>query len=420
MSLLNITKGQLNSIAENFQKELERGLECKGQVIKALPTYICRQPTGNEMGEFLVVDLGGSNLRVGFATLLGGGKFSLTRQKWPLEGKFTAGVELFDFIADKIGEFLTEHDAMGRPYQIGFTFSYPVHQESIAHGILIQWNKSLACDDVIGMDVVGLLHDALNRRELRDIRVAALLNDTVGTLAAHQYVDTDAKIAVILGTGTNAAFMTPIGHIKKLDLNSKEDPSKMMIINVEWGAFGEGTPDYLPLTEIDKMLDGESVNPGKQIFEKVVGGMYLGEIARRYTEKILGRRLGKPYDLSSLTLTEVEETGRVEERLRDQFYVEDLQEGQITELKETFKLVVKRSARLCAATLMGLYRFLGKPQNRLVVAIDGSLYQHYPRYPDYLKDALTEMEPDHTMELQLGKDESIIGAAIVVATGKSN
>ena len=33
------------------------------------------------------------------------------------------------------------------------------------------------------------------------------VNDTVGTLAAGRYVDNDTMVAVILGTGTNAAYI---------------------------------------------------------------------------------------------------------------------------------------------------------------------------------------------------------------------
>jgi hexokinase len=65
--------------------------------------------------------------------------------------------------------------------------------------------------------------------------------------------------------------------------------------------------------------------------------------------------------------------------------------------------------------LAGIYRLLGKPQTRIVVAFDGSLYQRYPRYPEYLKETIATLEPGHTMEFQLSKDGSIVGAAVIVA-----
>lgn len=58
--------------------------------------------------------------------------------------------------------------------------------------------------------------------------------------------------------------------------------SAMQIINTEWGAFS----DNLPLTEFDRAMDIESINPGEQIFEKTISGMYLGEIVRRVLVKM--------------------------------------------------------------------------------------------------------------------------------------
>ena len=53
-----------------------------------------------------------------------------------------------------------------------------------------------------------------------------------------------------------------------------------MIVNTEWGGFGnQGELDFI-LTKWDRRVDATSVNPGKQIFEKVISGMYMGEVVR--------------------------------------------------------------------------------------------------------------------------------------------
>jgi hexokinase len=52
-----------------------------------------------------------------------------------------------------------------------------------------------------------------------------------------------------------------------------------MVVNVEWGSF-DNTLKVLPQTIYDKMLDADSVNPGIQMFEKLISGMFLGEILR--------------------------------------------------------------------------------------------------------------------------------------------
>lgn len=51
--------------------------------------------------------------------------------------------------------------------------------------------------------------------------------------------------------------------------------SKHMVVNTEWGAFGDhGELDFI-LTKWDRQVDKLSINPGKQIFEKMISGMYM-------------------------------------------------------------------------------------------------------------------------------------------------
>lgn len=52
-----------------------------------------------------------------------------------------------------------------------------------------------------------------------------------------------------------------------------------MIINIEWGAF-DNEKRVLPITKFDKRLDEATENVGCQIFEKMISGLYLGELTR--------------------------------------------------------------------------------------------------------------------------------------------
>ena len=53
-----------------------------------------------------------------------------------------------------------------------------------------------------------------------------------------------------------------------------------VVINTEWGAFGNTGSLDIVRTEYDLKLDRESVNPSKQVYEKLISGMYLGELVR--------------------------------------------------------------------------------------------------------------------------------------------
>lgn len=53
----------------------------------------------------------------------------------------------------------------------------------------------------------------------------------------------------------------------------------LVAINTEYGAF-DNRRDIIPLTEFDETVDRMSPHPGSQIYEKMVAGLYLGELLR--------------------------------------------------------------------------------------------------------------------------------------------
>ncbi|KAL1301147.1 hexokinase-2-like isoform X2 [Arachis ipaensis] len=133
----------------------------------------------------------------------------------------------------------------------------------------------------VGEDVVGELTKSMQKIGL-DMRVSALVNDTIGTLAGGRFYNQDVIAAVILGTETNAAYVERANAIPKW--HGPLPKSGDMVINMEWGNFRSS---HLPLTEYDVALDAESLNPGEQIFEKLISGMYLGDIVRRALLKMV-------------------------------------------------------------------------------------------------------------------------------------
>ena len=114
------------------------------------------------------------------------------------------------------------------------------------------------------------------------VRVAALVNDTVGTLMSRSYTSpgkTSTLLGAIFGTGTNGAYVEKLSKITKPLEGDYDSSTGEMIVNTEWGSF-DNQLAVLPTTPYDVQLDKESVNPGIQMFEKRVSGMFLGEILR--------------------------------------------------------------------------------------------------------------------------------------------
>lgn len=120
-----------------------------------------------EKGNFLALDLGGTNFRVLLITLEG--------QKSDMKSKIYAipqslmlgtGTQLFDHIAQCLSLFIKDLNLQNEILPLGFTFSFPLTQYGLTKGHLVRWTKGFNCSGVIGEDVVALLEEAISRRKV--------------------------------------------------------------------------------------------------------------------------------------------------------------------------------------------------------------------------------------------------------------
>lgn len=431
---------RLDEVAAAMEAEMRAGLrEEGGSKIKMIVSFVDNLPTGNEEGVFYALDLGGTNFRVLRVQLAGKDRRVAKRdsKEVSIPPHLMSGnaSELFGFIASALAKYVAAAgEGDGRQRELGFTFSFPVRQTSIASGTLIKWTKAFSVDDAVGEDVVAELQTAMEKQGV-DMRVAALINDTVGTLAAGRYNDEDVVVGVILGTGSNAAYVEEASAIPKLKLEGGELPkSGNMVINTEWGNFYS---PCLPITEYDQALDEESLNPGEQIFEKLVSGMYLGEIVRRVLLKIASQssilgdvshtNLKTRFSLRTPDISAMHHDGTpdlrvVADKLADNLRVRDTSLDTRKMVVDICDIVTGRSARLAAAGIVGILRKIGRAapgdERRSVVAIDGGLFEHYAEFRKRLEATLVELlgeEASRLVEVKLTKDGSGLGAALIAA-----
>lgn len=133
-------------------------------------TWVKSSPSGRELGRFLTLDMGGTNLRVCDVTLSEQkGDFEQTQRKFklPQEVKSGTGEELWDFVADRLKDFLEENPTGAQDntsVPLALTFSFPVDQKNIRSGILQRWTKKFEVSGVEGEDIVPQLEAALARK----------------------------------------------------------------------------------------------------------------------------------------------------------------------------------------------------------------------------------------------------------------
>lgn len=431
---------KLKQIADAMAVEMHAGLASEGgSKLKMLISYVDNLPTGDEEGVYYALDLGGTNFRVLRVQLAG--KSGIKSQEFaevsiPPELMVGTSQALFDYIAAELAKFVAGesdkfHLPLGRQRELGFTFSFPVMQLSVASGALMRWTKGFSIDDMVGQDVVAELTQAMKRQGV-DMRVSALVNDTVGTLAGGRYDNKDVVIAVILGTGSNAAYVERAQAIPKW--HGPPPKSGEMVINMEWGNFRSS---HLPLTEYDNTLDAESLNPSEQIFEKMISGMYLGELLRRVLYRmadeaalfgdIVPPKLKIPYVLRTPEMSSMHHDTSMDLRVVGN-KLKDILEISNTSLKtrkvvvELCNIIATRGARLAAAGVLGILKKLGRDIGETpetVIAMDGGLYEHYTEYSKCMEKTLHELVGDELSErikLIHSNDGSGIGAALLAAS----
>lgn len=354
--------------------------------------------------------------------------------------------DLFNFVALTLKNFVEKEDGKNEQKALGFTFSFPVRQNSVSSGSLIRWTKGFSVEDMVGKDVAQCLDDALARCGL-NIRVTALVNDTVGTLALGHYYDEDTVAAVILGSGTNACYVERTDAIIKCQ--GLLTNSGGMVVNMEWGNFWSS---HLPRTPYDISLDDETQNRNDQGFEKMISGMYLGEIARLVLHRMsqesdvfgdAADSLSIPFILSTPFLAAMREDdspdlSEVQRILQEHLKIPNAPLKTRRLVVKICDIVTHRAARLAAAGIVGILKKLGRDGSsgaasssgrtrdqpkRTVVAIEGSLYQGYPVFKEYLDEALVEIlgeEVARTVTLRVTEDGSGTGAALLAAAHSSN
>ncbi|CCH63007.1 hypothetical protein TBLA_0I03540 [Henningerozyma blattae CBS 6284] len=438
-TIFRATPEKLQAVTKHFISELDKGLSKKGGNIPMIPGWVVEYPTGKETGDYLAIDMGGTNFRVALIKLGGDHTFDTTQSKYKLPDELRTTQhpeELFAFLADCIESFLEEQfpDGVTGTLPLGFTFSYPASQNKINEGILQRWTKGFDIPNVEGHDVVPMLKKQLAKRKL-PVDVVALINDTTGTLVASLYSDPDTKMGVIFGTGVNGAYYDMVKNIPKLEGKLADDipANAPFAINCEYGSF-DNEHVALPRTKYDVMVDEQSPRPGQQTFEKMSSGYYLGELLRLVLVDLHAQGfILKDQDLTKLNVPYCMDTSYPSRFEDDPF--ENLENvAEIFEkdfgIKTTSperKLIRKlseaiglRSARLSVCGIAAICQKMGYETGH--IAADGSIFKMYPGFPEKaalgLKDIYGWKETDpKKMPLRLvdAEDGSGAGAAIIAA-----
>ncbi|KAH8173121.1 hexokinase domain-containing protein [Sarocladium implicatum] len=285
---------------------------------------ILRPISDRDHSRYLAIDIGGTNLRVGFIDLLGKQPHQhddLTpnghiprfvkptdrikrhlEKSWPIDDHLKNENEgsLFLWIGQCIAEVVargceTFHLPRDEPLWLGVTFSFPMKQQSLSEATVMAMGKGFAVSSNADLGLsLQKGYDKANESGLPPIRVAAIANDSVSTLVSFifQYDETvrrRASMGLILGTGSNATVPLKLRslHRDKWPPNVSLLPGEKIedvkiTVNTEWSINGTAPPmrELGLISRWDEVLDSQNETPGFQPLEYMTAGRYLGELGR--------------------------------------------------------------------------------------------------------------------------------------------
>ncbi|XP_061351646.1 probable hexokinase-like 2 protein [Gastrolobium bilobum] len=396
-------------VADDLVSKMKASLVSSNEesTLNMIISNVTSLPNGEEEGFFYGVNLQGKNLLMLCARL--GGKnmpiSGLHREEISIPDVVLDGTsqEIIDFVATEIAKFVSaphenEDGASAKKKKLGFTLSYPV-DKAVPFTVTTFQRKS--ANDPVNKGLVKDLNRALKNHGIK-MHVFALVDDTIGGLAGGRYYNRDSVAAVTLGMTTNAAYVESEQEVSTELAHSPN--SNELVISIKWGDFKS---PHLPVTAFDASLDAESSNPGSEIFEKLISGMYLGEIVRRVLLKMAQEtalfgctvppKLMTPYllrspDMAAMHQDTSEDREVVSEKLKEVFGITSSSAMAREVVAEVCDIVTERGARLAGAGIVGIIKKLGRIENRKsVVTVEGGLYEHYRIFRNYLHSSIWEM-----------------------------
>ena len=393
---------EIVAASEVFRSEMEKGVAGdKSSTLNPLPSFL-GLPTGDEQGDFIALDFGGTNVRAERVRLFGGGQYERSacmakpliipgRYNHANGGETAQG--LFGFIAEIVDAVIGgDHET---PYYLGHTFSFPAVQESPDDAKLLSWTKELAVPDVEGQWINERLSEAMQARGLTNVRPTAILNDTVAVMLAAAYQWDDVAIGSIYATGFNACYLEKFGG---------EKPP--MVMNLEAGNFG-----WFDQNEYDAALDQASEKPGEQVLEKMVSGRYVGALFSRAFGDILGETFQAVTGEDIFHIIRGDDEGLLQRMAKG-----SLTEDQVRESVALAEAIVRRSARIAAAVYAGILRHVGNDGGKNI-AVEGSFFMHMSMARATLHEALKELLGDEAEKVKVWQvtGGASLGAALAAA-----
>ncbi|WPG99914.1 hexokinase-1 [Acrodontium crateriforme] len=448
-----LADNRLLQMSTQLQQEYRQRLQDSD--ICMLPSYMHSLPSGNELGDFLALDVGGSTFRIALIRLAGfknGNDTLQIRQirSFVIDKKIRdlKGLAFFNWMAERIEEILSEYNQMegttNAHLEMGLAWSFPIDQTSPRSGKVLAMGKGFnATHGVEGRDLSELIMEACSARGL-NVQMRAIVNDSAATLLAQAYRNPSTRMSLILGTGTNVGIYLPVSALAKERFGDRPESwfsvANEVLVNTEISMFGK---HILPTTKWDDELNAKCARPDFQPFEYLTTGRYLGEIVRLVLvdaitnaglfEGHMPDRLNEPYAFDTKIIAAFESDKSQTLSTASALFLKSHplritpRPSELRFIRNVSQWVSHRATTYLAVVLHALWAFrtaeegsqIGKDME-MAVACHGTIIEKYPQFLLNTQQQLDDLcllsgAKKGAVALEIAPESSIFGAAVAVA-----
>lgn len=436
--------------------------------ITMLPNYNI-SPAGDENGLYLVVDLGGSTLRVAVVDIAPQDEKYDSRsdrinvvveEKWLISNEYKViNRNFFKFIGSKIMETIEKQKILKLSdiIKTGITWSFPLDTTSYNNGKIRHVSKGYTIgDDVYDKDLKQLFESVLQEEFNVKVDIRSILNDSLAVYAAGAFLDDKMRLAMVLGTGFNMCCSL---EASKDNMHASKLIDKRMLFNTELSLFGQHLCDDFA-TKYDAIIDDRfdnfkhhfktyslpdpETNTIFQPHELMTSGRYLPELTRLVLAELIERKeIFTEFDSEELNLilnvkydgfegelmcfiNESHDFDAIGERICQVYqWKKIISDSDIFIIRYVIKAIIQRAAFIVANAIIAFFKLI-KQYNRLedlkgllTIGYVGSVLNHFHNYRnlviDYVNSSKDAKACGYKIDLELIENSSIIGAAIGAA-----
>ncbi|MBN1523616.1 MAG: hypothetical protein JW904_03965 [Spirochaetales bacterium] len=410
---MSFEENDFNSLAAQYIKEMELGLNSQTSSLPMIPTYLSIDQPLPINTPCIAIDAGGTNLRIGLISFDHSGTPSITKlSKMSMpgtSGKITKDA-FFSMLAEAVAPLCSITD------KIGFVFSYAVEILPSKDGKVLSLSKEIEVEGIENELIGKNLCKKLEKLGVTPLPQIIVLNDTAASLLVLKLNASFARDAVpcgfILGTGLNLAYIESNNEIQKQGFSLKEGTQ---IINTETGAY-----NLFPRGNLDREFDAAMANPGLQLFEKMISGAYIGPLCATVLKKAAEQNMFTAAVNSRFLSLSGTSTVEISNFLNNgDCPLSDILKKAAAEDKQTTRGIIQQLIRRGAfysavATAAAIQKSMKHTSdaNKILLSCDGSTFYKLPGFKAFFTAFLEKALPEMPFEIIHTDEAPLLGAAI--------